>query len=114
MITDEEKKEIIGEAVEKAVEKALLLLPEVVGSLMANHAALAKLNSQFYKDNPEFKDRKDVVTSVVEMIEGKNPLKKYEDILTEAVPEIRQRLLTIKGMDTAKVEKPVLDFNGKI
>ena len=109
MITQEEKDEIIN----AAVEKTLLLIPETVGSLMASHAALHKINTKFYADYPEFKERKDIVASVVEMIEGKNPLAKYEDILREAIPEIKKRLATIQNLDMKNVtSKPDRDLKG--
>lgn len=101
MITESERQEIIN----AAVEKALLTLPEVVGNLMANNAAMAKLNSKFYKDHPEFKDHKDAVVSVIEIVEGRDPTVDYKDILADAVPEIKKRILTIKSLDTQKVSK---------
>ncbi len=105
MITEEEKNEIIT----AAVERALLAIPEVIGNLMANHAALHKINTSFYKAHPEFAERKDIVQSVVEMIEGKNPTMKYEDILARAVPEIQRRLRIAQDVNTtdmpAKIER---------
>ena len=101
MITEEEKQEII----DKTVEKALLLLPETVGALMANQALLHKLNREFYTKYPEFNKRRDIVTSVIEMVEGKNSLMKYEDILKKSVPEIRQRINTMKNLDMNNVSK---------
>jgi len=95
MLTQEEKEEIIA----AAVERTLLAIPDVIGNLMANHAMLHKLNSQFYKDHPEFAKRKDVVQSVVEMVEGKNPLASYEDILEKAVPEISRRISVMQDLD---------------
>jgi hypothetical protein len=109
MITEEERQAIINEA----VEKALLLLPETVGNLIANHVALSKLNSKFYSDYPEFRDKKDVVAQVVEMMEGRNPLDKYEDLLKKAIPEIRERISTFKSLDLKNVSpSPNLDFKG--
>lgn len=105
MITEEEKTEII----EAAVEKALLKLPEVVGNLMANHAMLAEFNSKFYKDHPEFKDKKEIVASVVEHVESKNPNLEYEDILKKAVPEIRKRIETVGNMDVETISTPKKD-----
>jgi len=111
MMTSEEKQEII----DKAVEKALLMLPEVFGNLMANHAAMAKLNSVFYKDHPEFKDKKDIVVSVIEMVEGRDPTAEYKDILKEAVPEIKKRISHISNLDLEKVSSsPNRNFNGEI
>lgn len=107
MITEEEKTEII----DRAVEKALLMLPEVVGNLMMEHTALAKINKEFYAKFPEFKDKKDVVTAVIEMMEGQNPLEKYEDILSKSIPEIRKRLQTTQGLDMAKISRPSLDLS---
>ena len=106
MITEEEKEEIIN----KAVERALLMLPDTVGNLIANHVALSKLNSKFYADHPEFKDKKDVVVAVVEMLEGRNPLSKYEDILKEAVSEVKRRIDTLKLLDMERVQSPTLSF----
>ena len=88
MITEEEKQEIIN----KAVEKSLLMIPEVVGNMMAQHAILSKTNTDFYAAYPEFKDHKSIVASVVEMEETKNPTTKYEDLLKNAVPEIKKRI----------------------
>jgi len=99
MITEEERNEVIN----AAVEKTLLLIPEVIGSLMSSHAALHKINTKFYADHPEFKDKKGVVASVVEMIEGKNPLATYEDILREAVPIIKERINVMKNLDMENV-----------
>lgn len=95
MISEEEKQDII----DRAVEKAMLMLPEVMANLMASQGALNKLKNKFYSDYPEFSERRDIVTSVIETIEGKNPLLKYSEILKLAVPEIRKRIVTIKKLD---------------
>jgi hypothetical protein len=97
MVTEEEKQEII----DKAVEKALLMLPEVIGNLMAQHVALSKMNSKFYADHPEFRDKKAIVASVIEMVEGNNPNLKYEDLLVKAIPEIQKRIESTRDLDTS-------------
>ncbi|MHA1481887.1 MAG: hypothetical protein ACTSQA_00430 [Candidatus Heimdallarchaeaceae archaeon] len=111
MITQEERDSIINEA----VEKTLLSIPEVIGNLMANHAALHKINNKFYKDHPEFSTRRDIVQTVVEMVEGKNPTMQYEDILEKAVPEIK-RMITISSdinvsSSPAKLERNFSDVD---
>lgn len=103
MVTEEEKQEIIN----KAVEKALLMLPEVVGNLMTQHIALSKMNTKFYADHPEFSDKKNIVASVLEMIDGENPFMDYEDLLKKAVPEIRKRINVVKKLDISKVDSNV-------
>lgn len=108
MITEEEKQEIIN----AAVEKALLMIPEVVGNMMANHATFSKMNSEFYTKYPEFKDHKKVVATVIEMVEGNNTFASYEKILELAVPEIRKRIATMKTLDVTKVTRnPSRDFS---
>lgn len=99
MIAESEKQEII----DKAVEKTLLMIPEVVGNMMTNHMTMTKINSKFYKDNPEFKDHKDAVVSVIEMIEGQDPTVDYKEILKKSIPEIRKRISTITGMNVKDV-----------
>jgi len=107
MLSDDERNEIIN----LAVERTLLLLPETVGNLIANHMAMSKLNSEFYAAHPEFRDKKDVVVAVVEMIEGENPLEDYEGLLRKAVPKIRERIETMKTMPVDSVEAhPSRDF----
>ena len=101
MLTQEEKDEIIN----AAVERTLLAIPDVVGNLMANHAMLHKLNSEFYKKYKEFAERKDIVQAVVEYTEGKNPLDKYEEILEKSVPEIKRRMLIAKSVSVDAVQK---------
>lgn len=121
MITKEERESIINEA----VERALLLIPEVVGNMMSQNAAHAKMNRDFYSKYPEFKDHKKSVASVIEMIEGENPLLEYKDILKKAVPEIRKRINTLGSVDTETVstnpnrqfeplESPKINPNGVI
>lgn len=109
MITEKEKQEII----DAAVEKALLLIPEVVGNMMTNHVAMTKINSKFYKDNPEFKDHKDAVVSVIEMIEGQDPTVDYKEILEKSIPEIKKRISTMAKMDIKDISpKFNKDFSG--
>ena len=108
MLTQEEKDEIIN----AAVERTLLAIPDVVGNLMANHAMLHKLNSEFYKKYPEFAERKDIVQAVVEYTEGKNPLVKYEELLEMSVPEIKRRIQTVKSVNMDSVQKALArDFS---
>ena len=95
MLTPEEKDEIIN----AAVERTLLMIPEVVGNLMANHAMLHKINKKFYEEHPEFSGRKDIVQAVIEYMEGKNPTVKYEELLQKAVPEIKRRLTIAQDVE---------------
>ena len=73
---------------------------------MASHAALHRMNTNFYKDYPEFKNHKEVVASVVEMEEGKDPTAKLEDIFDRSVPEIRNRLALMEKLNPDAVLSP--------
>ena len=97
--------------IDKAVEKALLKLPEVVGNLMTQHASLVQMNREFYKNNPDFANHKDVVASVIEKVDGENPLLEYDQKLARAVPEIKKRIELLKTIDIKSVSSsPKRDY----
>ena len=98
-MTEEEKEEFAN----KIIERVYLGIPELIGNLMAQHALQHKINTKFYQDYPEFKDKKQIVASVVEMMEGRNPLKPYDEILKDSVPEIRKRIEIVGKLDTASI-----------
>ncbi len=111
MITEEERNDIIN----KAVEKAMLVLPEVVGNLITQHVILSKLNSEFYASHPEFKDKKDIVASVIEMMDAENPLIDYKELLEKAVPRIKEKIKTIDSLNVKVVNnEPNKNFNGLV
>ncbi len=108
----EERESIVQEAINRTVERCLLMLPEVMGNLMVEHATMVKMNSQFYKEHPEFAAHKDIVANVLEMIDGQDTLAPYERKLEKAIPEIKSRLLLMKGMDMKATSKnPDRNFN---
>lgn len=99
------------EVIDEAVEKLLLMLPEIMGSLITNHMSKLKLNKDFYLSHPEFRDKKDIVASVIEMVEGHDPTVDYKDILHNAVPEIKRRLGQVKDLNFEPVSKLNRSFN---
>lgn len=110
MITEQEKQEII----EAAVEKALLLLPDVIGNLIMTHVSQLRLNRDFYLKYPEFRNSKDIVASVLEVVEGKNPNKDYEKLLEEAVPLIKERIKEAGKLDVKSVPRPNRTYHGEL
>ena len=108
MLDKEERDSIINEA----VEKALLLLPQTVGSLMANQAALFKLNKEFYEKYPDFAGHKQVVAAVLEKVDGDIPLASLEEKYEKAVPLIRERLKTIGSLEMKTATEPKRTTNG--
>jgi len=116
MLTEEEKNEIVDMVVDRVgditVERLLLSIPETVGHLMASAAALKKTNEEFYNKHKEFSKHRDVVASVVEMTEGKNPLLSHQELLERSVPEIKKRIKTMDGLDMKNItSKPNLTFD---
>jgi len=102
VITEEERQSII----DAAVEKALLLLPEVVGNLIMNQAHQVKLNRDFYKKYPEFSDNKEAVSAVLETVDRENPGVDYEAVLEKAVPLIKQRLSQVSKVNLNVPRRP--------
>lgn len=109
-MTPEERESIINEV----VERVTLMLPEIIGNLIMNHAAKLKVNKEFYKAHPELAEHKDVVASVVEQLEDSDPSKNFRDILEGAVPKIKKRIDKVKLLDTEKVKKPDLNFDNGV
>jgi hypothetical protein len=106
VITEEERTSIVNEA----VEKALLALPDVIGNLIMHQTNLIKSNREFYKSNPEFASSKDVVSSVIEKFQLANPNLDYAEILKQAIPAIKERIKTVRGLDTVNVGRPNRDL----
>ena len=99
VVSKEERESIILEA----IERVLLITPEVIGNLITDHVAMAKINAEFYKNHPEFKDHKESVASVLEKLDGENPLLNHKDLLDKALPEIRERIKTVGSLNTDSV-----------
>jgi len=106
----------IKDYIDTKIEGLYLSLTEIVGNAMAHQAFCNKVNAKFYKDHPEFKDKKEVVASVVEMIDGENPAIEYDQLLEKAIPRIRERLATTNSMDVSSITtNPNRDFgNGEV
>lgn len=106
-MNEEEKQQLINEI----VERLLLMIPDVIGNLITNHVSLVRMNKEFYDKFPEFRGKKDIVASVVEMIEGQDPTVDYKDILEKSVPEIRNRIERVKDLDLVSIKKPNRDLS---
>jgi hypothetical protein len=101
---------------DEAVEKALKLLPSVMGHLMTQHIALTRLGENLLKDNPEFKEKRDIVQRTLEEFEANNPGVPIEEVLQKAIPSIREKIKITSQLDVTRVEKPQLplSFHGEL
>jgi len=104
----------INMIVDKAVEKTLLMIPEVIGNLITHHVSLNKMNKDFYEKHPDLREHKETVASVIEYVEGNNPPMDYSQLIEKAYPEIRKRLALTKDLDMETVKPPDLTYNGEI
>jgi len=102
MISEIEKNEIIN----AAVEKTLLKIPEVVGNLISTYADKIRTSEKFYNQYPEFNKHRQIVASAIEELESKSPGKALDKIIEDAVPVIRKRLESVKGLDNVTITKP--------
>ena len=107
MITEIEKREII----DKAVEETLLKIPEVVGSLMMNHASKVRTKKMFYERFPEFGNHRDVVTTVIEGVENSDASLNFDQIIEKAIPRIKRQIASVKDLDMTKVRRPSSNFD---
>lgn len=102
MITPEEREEIIT----ASVERALLMLPEVIGQLIQHKVGMKKMVEGFYADNKELIDYKEIVGNVMEEVESKNPGVKPSELMKEALPLIKRRIETVKSVDITRADRP--------
>ena len=107
MITAEERESIVSEA----IERALLSIPEVIGNLISSHVSHTKVNKKFYEDYPDLAQTKDIVASVVEVVDSENPGMDYEKLLKKALPKIRERILVTKDLNITTVKEPERDLD---
>ena len=99
--------------IDRAVEKALLLIPEVIGNLITHHISVNKINKDFYTKNPELQKHRELVASVIEKVEGNNLPMEYSKLIDMALPEIQKRVKETKGLDMETIEPPSLSYNGE-
>ena len=100
---------------EQAAEYTMLRLPEVIGNLIERKIEQVEIRKEFFKKHTEFKERRDVVASVIEEMEGKNPLGKLDKIFEDSVPEIRRRIDKLKELNVSTIPKrPDLSSHGEL
>ena len=94
-MTPEEEARIV----EKVTEVLYRSLPEIVGNIVKTTQGHTERFLDFYEKYPQFKPHSEVVGEVVSEMEGRDPLKSYDEILNEAVPRI-QKIIEAKGKVT--------------
>jgi len=105
-MTDEERRNLI----DQIKEEILLDIPKIVSVAVTTQMSLIKSSKEFYDSHPEFKDHKDIVSTVIELTEGTNPFMDRKKIEEKAVPEIRKKIALLKDLNvnTLPSSKPDL------
>jgi hypothetical protein len=70
------------------------------------------MTSEFYQENPDLKEHKQLVAQVAERIEGERPGAGFKDVLIQAAKESRDVISQSKTMD-ARHPKDVDWYNKK-
>lgn len=99
---EQEKQQLIYEI----TERILLRMPEVMGNLMQEHAAIHEMSTKFYEANPEFKDHRLLAVAVISEVEKDNPSDEYAEILAKATPIIRERIRQTKACKELALDEP--------
>lgn len=96
---------ILQKVVLKATEEALQALPVVIGTLISQTGTLKQLAMQFYENNKDLSEHKEIVAKLIEEEEAKNPGVKFDKILESVAPKARSIVNTLR---TTTVEnKPI-------
>lgn len=84
--------EVLSRVCNAATEGSIRKIPEVVTRLVATSTATKAMTVDFYDKNKDFVDHKDIVNSVVQDIDSKNPEYDYAKMLEVATPIIKEKI----------------------
>jgi hypothetical protein len=92
MLTEEERRSIVSETTEHIIR----MLPDIISNLITQASILHTMKTDFFKKNPDLKDRPDVVGQIIEELELKNPGGNVQKLFESAGPLARNRLKELK------------------
>jgi len=78
------------------VEEALKAIPHVITHLSKQSIYLKTLSDNFYKDNKDLDNNRELVTKVMEKVESENPGISYEEVLKKSATIAREQLSNMK------------------
>ena len=88
-----------------AVERAFLILPEAVESMIMQKTTTKRLADELFKDK-DLSANLGLVQSIIEKTEIENPGLSYGKIIELATPKIKERIKLLSGMNYQPVPKP--------
>ena len=98
--------ELLLKVKQEAVEEALRALPAIIQNLVVSASRLQKVSTEFYKDNKDLVEHKDLVGKIIQEVEANNPGISFEKITEEAATETRKRLSFGSTLSSTPVAKP--------
>lgn len=107
--------EVLSRVFNRAVETAILKLPDTISRLMVSTTATQNMTKDFFKRNSSFEEHKDIVASVTQDVESLHPEWNYEEILKEAEGVIKFKIEVLPKQGSLPLDKPEkvnLDGNG--
>lgn len=109
MVTTEERNEIVNEA----LEKFMLLIPQIAEIMSKNverALAMQAHKTKFYADHKEFEAYKDVVAKVLQSLDDKHPGIAYKELTDKAIPLIQFEIANKGRLNLTKPEKPTREM----
>lgn len=108
-MTPEERQKLIDDIAHVVTEQLYRSLPEIVGNMARTVQSHAERFTQFYEKYPEFRDHTEIVGQTISKIEGRDPLRPYDEMIELAVPEIRKAIEAKNTIDMEPVESYQVD-----
>lgn len=105
--------EILSRVYNAAIEEAIKKLPDVVSRMVRNTTATQVMTKKFFSVNKGFDKHTDIVAGVIEDIESQYPNKDYKDILSDAIPIIKQKISITENLPALSLDTPSsINLNG--
>ena len=111
--------EVLDRLFNKAVERALTLMPHTVASLLKYAANIDTVQTEFMKDNQDLVEHKDRLKELVGSVSSEHPDWDISKTVDEAGKDLRKEIKTISNigaMDLTSLEAPrkvILDVESK-
>jgi ElaB/YqjD/DUF883 family membrane-anchored ribosome-binding protein len=103
-IMTSELEELVTLIVQKSVQEALRMLPQVMQHIAQQTDYIGQLTTKFYQDNKDLVEKNQLVGSIIEHLESQHPGMSYEQLLSQAAILARQKIQQLPTV--GQVSKP--------
>lgn len=108
VLSYEEFNEFLDNFMNACVESCLQAMPQVIDYLLRQSAHLKELSENFYKNNKDLAEHKELLANKIQEVENDNPGLEYERILDTAATKARESLKlesTFRDSENFSLEK---------